>query len=356
MSVSVIIVNYFSSESLTRAISSLINEHTIKEIYVVDNSASVRERQHLEQLSGCDRLNLLFNEKNEGFARACNRAFRLSEGEYIFLLNPDAYVLPGCIKRLYHFMESEPTAAAASPRLYWDDNQEYLFSFHPLLTPMTFLMLMLSARIRVFGKLYSLYIRSRNLKLWTAKDPLEVDNLSGGTVMLRRSVLGKEIFDERFFLFYEDTDLFYRLKRDGYRVFVIPDAVAVHSYHHSREKSALMSASLALYMEKHLRKSPLIRPDHFPRNSCTPSGLRDYGSWKSPPTFEVPEDLKDDYLFEWSPNPIFIPSVGYFGRGDLLSFSDQIWNLIDIGVYYCRFTSPSRRFTSYETLRWRKVQ
>jgi GT2 family glycosyltransferase len=356
--VSVIIVNYNSSSLLKKAINSVLNEHEDIEVIIVDNTATVEERTHLKELfGGVERIRLLFNKTNVGFARACNQGFSISTGNFIFLLNPDAHTVSPCLSILKNFLLTTPSAGAVSPQVYWDDDIKYLFPHYLFPSPFQELCSGLYRLSYTFGYLYSLYERRKNLKLWKSSSPLSVKNLSGGVVMLKRSAVedAKGLFDERFFLFYEDADLFLRLRKAGYNLYIIPDAKAVHNYKHTNQKLHIMAQARYLYYEKHygsnlLEKISARIPDHPAKNGC----IIDHGIWNTPPSFLINSELQKGYLFEWSPNPLFIPSVGFFGKGEMFFLSEQIWNLLDNNVYYSRFTDPDKNILKFKVLYWRK--
>jgi GT2 family glycosyltransferase len=302
-------------------------------------------------------VHLLFNKRNLGFAAACNGAFASSHGEFVFLLNPDAYIIPPCLRILREFMENMPGAGSSSPLLYWDSAMTYHFpdSFPP--SPVQDFYRELSRISPRFGCLYSHWGKRRNLKLWRSSSPVKVKNLSGGTVMLRRSAIEDAggLFDEQFFLFYEDNDLFLRLRRAGYSLYFVPRAKAVHEYVHSATKLQIMAQSRQLYYKKHFNNHFLERMHVCPPGRSPGAEYTDSGNWSSPPVFPVPEELRKGYLFEWSPDNLFIPAVGFFGKGDTFIFSKDIWHFLDKGDYYSRFSDGRKLFSCNRPLMWRKV-
>jgi GT2 family glycosyltransferase len=130
--ISVIIVNYHSAHLTKRAVFSVISDDMVKEIFVVDNTATPAEQQELQHIMP-DRVHLIFNKSNEGFARACNKAYASSSGQYILLLNPDAYFLPGSVGLLKIFLDENPLAGAVGPRTFWDRSK--MFFLPPSLFP-----------------------------------------------------------------------------------------------------------------------------------------------------------------------------------------------------------------------------
>jgi len=353
--ISVIIVNYHSARLTQRAVDSVFQEDG-NEVFVVDNTADPEEKKLLRDMFEGRPVTLLFNETNTGFGRACNQAYTLSRGDYIFLLNPDAYVVPPCLRVMKKFLEDRPDAGAVSPLLFWDSGMTYFFPRALLPSPGRDLAVRLSFLSRVFGSLYSMAERKENLKIWESSSPVMVRNISGGSAFLRRKAIEDcgGLFDERFFLFYEDSDLFLRMQKKGYRLYVVPSARAVHRHLHSHEKLDMMSRTQPLYYEKHFTGSFMQRiVSVIPEARRTPECV-DVGDWSTPPLFTVPRRLRKGYLFEWSPTPLFVPSVGYIGAGEELLFPVEIWDSIDKGDYYCRFTDRGRMLAPHDIIRWSK--
>lgn len=101
--ISVLIVNYFSFTLTVRAIRSVLSDQPSAQIIVVDNSDDAAEAISLSAILPGG-VKLIVAQSNLGFGRACNLALNYSHGEWIFLLNPDAFVLPGFLTNwLKHF-------------------------------------------------------------------------------------------------------------------------------------------------------------------------------------------------------------------------------------------------------------
>jgi len=354
--ISVIIVNYYSAGFIEKAIESILQDSEEVEFIVVDNTATTEEQEELKELHGSKKIHLLFNKKNEGFSKACNQAFSISRGDYILLINPDAFVKPPCLSILRNFIENTPDAGSVSPMVYWDDEMKFFFPHYPLPSPMRDLCSKLSCLSHTFESLFSLYERWRNLKLWKSSTPMEVKNLHGGVVLVRRSSVEKMggLFDERFFLFYEDTDLFFRLRKTGHKLFTVPAAKAIHNYNHKQQKLDIMARARQLYYGKHFSKSLLLKivdliPGYTPKREYC-----DYGFWDNPVSFSIPQTLRERYLFEWSPSPLFVPAIGFFGSGNTFIFPEQVWGFLDGGTYFSRITDPEKIFPDYTVFYWRK--
>jgi GT2 family glycosyltransferase len=355
--ISVVIVNYHSAREAERAIRSVTQSGTETEIIVVDNSCTDQEREALEAMQREHGCRLIFNDENVGFAKACNQAFSVSKGSYLFLLNPDAFVSAPCLVLLRDFLEKTPAAGSASPQVYWDDDMRYLFPCYSLYAPLQDFLVRLSSLSRTFRTAYSLAERRRNVGLWKSLHPVKVKNLHGGAVMIRRSAAEQAggLFDERFFLFFEDTDLFLRMRKKGFDLYVVPEAKAVHNYGHSEKKMEFLTRMSRLYHEKHFSRSLLSGITSRIPEGAWKGEYHDYGFWNDPPSFAVPEPFRDgEYLFEWSSNALFIPSIGCFGKGGEFTLSRQVWDLLDNGRYYCRFSPDSRSATRHAEGYWMK--
>ncbi|NWF94045.1 MAG: glycosyltransferase family 2 protein [Syntrophaceae bacterium] len=220
MGLSVIIVNWNTKEFLLQCLESVHQSVREKgmEVFVVDNGstdgsvAAVRER--------FPEVKLIENRTNLGFARANNQALRLSKGRYVLLLNPDAKVKPGAIDRLTSFMDAHPEAGAAGGQLLNPDGskQNSIANFPSLATE-----LLNKSLLRwLFPSKYP-------GKEQDYTEPIEVDSVIGACMMVRRDTMEQVgLLDEDYFLFLEETDWCYRMKRAGWRIYHLPQAEVYH--------------------------------------------------------------------------------------------------------------------------------
>ncbi len=223
--VSVVIVSYNTRDVLRRCLTTLDDEarQVPLETLIVDNGSRdgsvemvAREFPHVR---------LIQAGKNLGFAAANNVLFRFGQGKYLVLLNSDAFLLPGSLRRALDRMEAEPNTGLGGGRLIGEDG-----SWQPSarLFPSVF---------NDFLSLTGLAHRFRKSRFFgradrTWADPLQetdTDWVPGAFSIVRSSVLD-EIggFDESFFLYYEEVDLCRRIRAAGYAVRYWPDVVVVH--------------------------------------------------------------------------------------------------------------------------------
>lgn len=228
---SVIIVNYNNAKLLEACLSSLLASKPLckMEVIVVDNHSADGSVQMLAKFP---EIRLTAENENLGFGRAANRGYTLSRGPYCLILNPDVIILPGSIQTLWAYMESSKDVGIAFPKLLNPDGslQYSCRTFHTLWT--------ILMRRTPLGKIFpkSKILKDHLMMDWDHETIREVDWALGGCMMVRRDAMfGPRLFDERFFLYFEDVDLCYRMKKTSWKVVYNPGAVMVH--HHLRESA-----------------------------------------------------------------------------------------------------------------------
>jgi GT2 family glycosyltransferase len=357
--ISAIIVNYHCVSLTLRAVESILKEKQDVEIWVVDNSVDSSQARQLKQLLP-SKVNLIINEYNNGFAQACNQAYQLSRGELILLLNPDAYLVSGCLTVLKRALLSDHKIAAVSPQVYWDDDKKYYLP--PSVFPSAWLLLCdeLCQLHPLLTHLQSLLFRFKALRVWKKnRGSIQVSALSGGHVLLKRSAIEKSggLFDEQFFMYYEDSDLMLRLKRVDYCLRVVTGVACIHNYEHNHDKMELMAVSSKQYLSKHYKKSLWLKLiKYLPKNRTFKTWDKDksLGVFSIPPAFNVPESLQANWLLEISPSPNFIPSIGLLGSGKTAKISSACSQWLHSGRYFCRISAPNKLPIVIQKWQWEK--
>lgn len=235
---SVILVNLNDGAHVAGCLSSLAAaaRRTRHEIIVVDNAST----DGSPDLVGArfPLVKLVRNAVNLGYSRANNLGYRESRGEFILFLNTDTVVPPGTLEALLAEMKQDPGIGAAGPALLRDDNS-YQVSF--------------GRRVDFFSELFqkcffNLYYKNA---LKFRRKTREVGWLSGAFLLTRRQVLAEVgLFDENFFLYFEDIDLCRRIKKRGYRLAYLPVVSAFH-------KGGAATSRLKLMSRLEYRKSQL---------------------------------------------------------------------------------------------------
>jgi GT2 family glycosyltransferase len=225
---SIIIVNRNTKEYLLPCVKSIFDkrEEISREVIVVDNASQDGSASEVKKTFPFVRL--IKNERNLGFARASNQALRKASGRYILLLNPDTQVREGAIENLASFMESHAEVGVAGVQLLNGDGskQNSIANFPSLTTEL----LNKSLLRRLFPKKFP--GKEKNYP-----EPIEVDSMIGACMMVRRDVFDQVgLLDEEYFLFLEETDWCYRIKRAGWRIYYVPQAEVYHFQGKSAEK------------------------------------------------------------------------------------------------------------------------
>ncbi len=187
-------------------------------VFVVDNGSIdgsvVAAKERFSEVK------FIQNEINLGFAKANNQALSLAMGKYLLLLNPDTQVKEGAIEKLFSFMDTHSEVGIAGAQLLNSDGskQNSIANFPSLAT--------------------ELFNKSLLRWLFPAKfpgkerdylDPIKVDSVIGASMMVRRDAMEQVgLLDEDYFLFLEETDLCYRIKRAGWKIYHVPQSELYH--------------------------------------------------------------------------------------------------------------------------------
>jgi GT2 family glycosyltransferase len=356
-----IVVNYHSAHLTIEAVQSILDSDSIGPVttIVVDNSCDCGQtdmlRSHLPKS-----VHLVINATNEGFGKACNRGWENRETDMILLLNPDACLLPGSLLRMQHTLLSNDRIGAIGPQIFWDPAKRFLLP--PSYIPELLWFSPVISGFRTLNSTVSMGWRQFAIRTWRSKNPIRVWNLSGGHALLRRAAVTAAggLFDPRFFLYYEDTDLFLRIRQAGYRLYVEPRAEVIHLFDQCgtrdlAEKRARMEPSYQAFMEKHTRgwrKVVWNRVQGIHRIEGFTSNLyKQYNSWFE---LQIPAPFPERWLFEWSPNPDFVPAAGCFGSGSSLRFGPECWKLLAPGRYFGRLGEISWPWKKQICISWTK--
>lgn len=194
------------------------------QIHVVDNNSTDGTSEMVESCFPDVLLNR--NKQNDGFAKSHNFIIGNTSSEYILLLNPDITVVPGSIERMIGFLEEQADVGMVACKLLNEDmSLQYSCRRYPQA---------LTILLRGLG-IASWLSNGRDLRHylmadWDHSSTAEVDWIMGSCILLRRDVVREiGLFDERFFMYYEDVDLSLRVWKK-WKVCYFPHSYMVH-YH-----------------------------------------------------------------------------------------------------------------------------
>jgi len=251
--VSILIVNWNTVDMLYNCLESVYKETSgIKfEVIVIDNASSDKSVEMVREKF--PDVILIENEVNCGFAAANNQGLEIAQGRYALLLNSDTVVLENAIAKTYTFAEANSEAAVVGCRVLNSDRkiQSSCFMFPSILN------LCLSSTY-----LYKLFPRNRffgrELLTWWDKNSInEVDCVSGCYMLVRKDAIDQAgVMDERFFMYFEETDWCYRFKKYGWKTLFTPEAEIIHLGGGSAEQvpvkmTLLLKGSMLLFFKKH---------------------------------------------------------------------------------------------------------
>jgi GT2 family glycosyltransferase len=223
--ITVVIVSYNTREILSNCLDALFRNSTglAMEVFVVDNDS--RDQSAAMVSERFPAVHLIANRQNLGFAAANNQAFRQSSGKYIVLLNPDAYVGPSSIPNAVRYMESHPDCGLCGGKIISPEGRLEP-SARRFPSPLTKLLTLSGLRAKYPS---SPWLNWHEFGGFAHDRPMEVDWVPGTFTIVRKTMLDAiGPFDERFFIYYEETDLCLRAKKAGWKVFFIPDAEVMH--------------------------------------------------------------------------------------------------------------------------------
>ena len=223
--VSVIIVSYNTREILRNALEALFenSKGVDMEVFVVDNNSADDSAAMVQR--DFPSIRLIANNQNLGFAAANNQAFALASGRYIILLNPDAYIRPASIENCLAFMERTPKCGLAGGKIISPEGQ-----LEPSARRFPSALSKLLTLSGLSGKFpHSPLLNRHEFGGFAHDHPLEVDWVPGTFTIIRKEMIDAiGAFDERFYIYYEETDLCLRAKKAGWKVYFIHDAEVMH--------------------------------------------------------------------------------------------------------------------------------
>jgi N-acetylglucosaminyl-diphospho-decaprenol L-rhamnosyltransferase len=228
--VAAVVVSYNVRELLLRCLTSL-RADGIEQIVVVDN-ASADDSVDAVCTAEPD-VDLLALEANVGFATGVNRGVARTTTPYVAVVNPDEVVQPGATKALVEALEGDPGLALVGPRIETPEGRLYP-------SARTFPNLAVAAGHAALYLVWPTNPFSRRYRMldWDHATARDVDWVAGTHFVVRRrawDAVGG--FDEGYFMYMEDVDLCWRLRRAGWRVGYEPSARVVHAIGRSTDQT-----------------------------------------------------------------------------------------------------------------------
>ncbi len=239
--ISVIIVSWNAKKFLLRCLNSLLLEENsiYMEIIVVDNASTDGSPETVKEQF--PHVNLIINKKNLGFSKANNIGIRNSIGRYVCLINSDIELLSGCIKRLFAYIEKNPSIGILGPCILNSDLKlqsscRRLPNIWNTLVEALFLH-------KIFNK--SKIFSGQFISELPQNKVSRVEVISGCFWIVRREAINQVgLLDENYYIYGEDVDWCKRFGEAGWKIIYYPFAKAIHY-----EGASSANAPVKFYIE-----------------------------------------------------------------------------------------------------------
>lgn len=223
--IDIVVVNWNSGDFLLKCLNSILtkeNEVLIHHIYIIDNNST---DDSLYKAPPAQKIVLIKNPENFGFARACNQGFKLCTSQYVLLLNPDTQLYDSTLKKCVHFMEDRQDVGILGCQLIGDDGK-IAKSCARFPSP-----LQMFYDATGLSKIAPQVFRpATRMTDWDHKESRFVDQVMGAFMFMRNSVLNTaNYFDERFFVYYEELDFSERVSKMGVKSYYYTGIKIIHS-------------------------------------------------------------------------------------------------------------------------------
>ena len=270
----ILIISYNTRELLRNCLNSLYQktEGIRFEVMVVDNSSSDNSAGIRKEFP---QVKLIENRENLGFARANNQAIKRSRARYFLLFNPDTSLKASSPHKMIKFMDNHPEVGIMGCKILNTDEsiQPSNSSFPNLFTEflrafqVKKLIPGVGARERIGEKwsgMLGATLREYFRVYWDSERIREVDWVSGACLLIRRDAIEEVgLLDEDFFMYYEDADWCYRMRKKGWKTYYFPFFEVTHCIGESDSRFSSRTfierqRSMYHYFKKHKGKKAVF--------------------------------------------------------------------------------------------------
>lgn len=252
MTLSIIYINYNTRGLLKQSLKHLflIAPALDFEVIVVDNNSSDGSVEMIKKHFPA--IKLIQSEENLGYARGANLGIKNSAGNYVAIFNPDIFITTGSLETMINYLDNNLSVGAVGPKLINADKtlQYSCYNFPKVYTPIfrrTFL-----GKTKAGQKELARYL----MKDFNHSENRAVDWLLGGAIVAKRSTLyDVGLFDERYFLYFEDTDLGKKFKARGIKLVYLPSAKMVHLHRRESADFAFLKSIISKIGRAHIKSA-----------------------------------------------------------------------------------------------------
>lgn len=222
-----IIIPSFNTRALTKNCLSSIFKFPPNfpfEVIVVDNASKDQSAEMINK--SYPMVKVIANKENVGYAKANNQAAKVAKGKYLLLLNSDTILNSGILENMVNYLKTHSDVGAVTSKLVNPDGTTQYYYHRRFPTFFSFAASLLKNYFNISTKLAEDYF------MLNEKFVKETDiEQAGGTVLMIPVTTIQKIhglFDNRFPLFFNDTDLCLRIKKTGLKIILLPDVKVIH--------------------------------------------------------------------------------------------------------------------------------
>lgn len=225
LKISIVIVSWNVRELLKKCLASIFKygKGLSLEIIVIDNASSDNTTEMIKK--EFPQVALIANRENMGFASANNQGVLKTNGDFILVLNPDTEILEDGLQKMLEFMEKNyQIGIAGCKHLNPDWTIQPSVRRFPTFWALFFIFTKIAKVFPSIPSVYDYLARGFNYKI-----AQPVDQVAGSFLFIRRKTIDEiGLFDENFFLWFEEVDLCKRAKDAGWQVWYTPEGEIIH--------------------------------------------------------------------------------------------------------------------------------
>ena len=324
--ISLLVVNYRAAALAADAIrTARASTAEPLQVVVVDNSCEESEAAALRDVTDV----LIVSDRNRGYAGAINLGRPKCEGETIVVANPDVTFAPGAIDHLHAALDKK--TAVAGPALFWDDAHEWHLPPGDRSTSLEKLDEVFASRSQAWFEQRDRRRFRKRAAFWSLTETTHVETLSGAVMAIRAAdfdYVGG--FDERFRLYFEETDFLRRVREQRRHIAYVPAARCRHLYNQSAGQAA--DAAASAYAESEMR---------YLEKWSGPFAARALKRLERPPrAYDAGDGVlvidHHDVVVEASPLASFATAAGCFPHGREVAIPTEVRASLRSGVLYLR--------------------
>lgn len=263
--IDVLVLNYNDSMTTENLIQTICTYQAINRILVVDNMSSDGSEQELKKKFNCDQhIEIISSGKNGGYGYGNNIGFiylkEMYNSKYVLLCNPDVYIDESTIEKLEQYLNQNTDCLVVAPFMLDINGKRDYHTAYRLPTKTDYILSMGLLLGKVFSKFY---YKKEDLDVTV---PLNVGTVAGSLYLINLDLLPDlKVYDERMFLYCEETLLGIKAKELGLRITLLPYLSFVHkhaasiskSYSKEVQRRKLMVKSRIHLLEKYYQASKM---------------------------------------------------------------------------------------------------